>query len=135
MNTKDLSAKQLRAIELIATKGFSKADAALEIGVNIRTLTGWFGNNAKFSEAFQAAKEKIAADNENRHQKYKLISEKAIERLCALTECGDPRTELAAVKEILSRLDENHGESADEVVEIPPADKLMEAVLEALRGD
>ena len=130
---KELSARQIKAIELIAVNGFTKADAALAIGVSERTVFGWFSKNAAFAEAFQRAM-KEAVRREDWKEKYRYISEKAMERLCALMECGDPKTELAAAKEILSRLSETPSDAKNEDSEFQQGDGLLEAVLAAMRG-
>ena len=133
---KGLSAKQMNAIELMAIKRLSKAETAAAISVSERTINNWFSKNIEFSTAFQETKENLTL-NDERKQKYRNISEKAIDRLCALMECGDPKTELAAAKEILSRLIECSNDEDTEEVEFQPGsgDGLMEAILAAMRKD
>jgi len=133
--TSRLSDKQKRAIELMTAEGYSKMGCAIAIGISESTLYRWFKKNTEFSKAFYMA-EKTAARPKNIREKHKEISEKALKRLCALMECGDPKTELAAAKEILIRLCGGTNEKkCENTEEAPSEDGLMEAVLSALRKD
>jgi len=94
---KALTSKQMKCIDLLVYKGLTQVEVAEKIKVTETTISLW-----KRSDLFMLAlDEEIEKSKLDRRRSYSMKANKALHKLDSLLDCGDPKTELAAAKEII----------------------------------
>jgi hypothetical protein len=91
-----------KIIELYFTTSLNKIQIAEKVGMNKDTLNKLFNHCELFMEEI---KKREAEKNSEIMQFFVRIGENAANKLFDLINCGDPKTEFAAAKEILSRIE------------------------------
>lgn len=97
MSKKIPSTTKKKCAELLATNADTQKDIAQVLDISDRTISRW-KEDPKFVELIEKFQRRETLD---RLRRYKAGANKAFQKLLDLLECGDPKVELAAAKEII----------------------------------
>lgn len=97
-----ISSKQKKAIEMLIYQGLSKSEVAKALNIAPQTLSRWLnsGKSPAFVKAFE--KELSEADI-MRKNNYRVMAQKAQDKLIELLECSDKQVAFRACKDLLDR--------------------------------
>ena len=92
-----LSSKQKKCIDLLVYNGLSQKEIAGVLNVTEKTLWQW-KQTTLFMAALDAELEQAKL---HRRRQYNIKANKAVEKITSLMNCGDPKVEFNAAKELI----------------------------------
>ena len=101
-SVRKISTKQQKAIELLIYEGLSKAEIAHRLNIAPQTLSRWLnpGKTPEFTEAFE---KELAAADRMRKNNYRIIAQKAQDKLVKLMDSKNKHVAFQACKDLLDR--------------------------------
>lgn len=123
-----LNTKQKKAIEMLVYQGISKNDVAVQLGIAPQTLSRWL-NPKKTPDFVEEYEKEIETAESMRKRNYKVVAQKAQDRLIELMNDEKSDVALRACKEILDRA----GDKPVETVNVNTSEKLSE-IFEQIGG-
>ncbi len=120
-SVKKINTRQKKAIEMLIYQGLSKSEVAEALNIAPQTLSRWLnsGKTPEFVEAFE--KELLAADR-LRKNNYRVVAQKAQDKLIELLDCHDKQVAFRACKDLLDRAGDKPDENSYSGDEEPPVD-------------
>lgn len=120
-SVRKISTKQQKAIELLIYEGLSKAEIAQKLNIAPQTLSRWLnpGKTPEFTEAFE---KELAAADRMRKNNYRIIAQRAQEKLVKLMDSRSKHVAFLACKDLLDRAGDKPDENTYSADEEPPVD-------------
>lgn len=107
---KTVSAKQLKAINMLIYEDFSKSEIAEQLKITPQTLSNWL-NPKKTPHFIEAFEKELAVADRLRKNNYRVVAQKAQDKLIELLDCKDKQVAFRACKDLLDRAGDKHTES------------------------
>lgn len=107
---KTVSAKQLKAINMLIYEDFSKSEIAKQLKITPQTLSNWL-NPKKTPHFIEAFEKELAVADRLRKNNYRVVAQKAQDKLIELLDCKDKQVAFRACKDLLDRAGDKHTES------------------------
>ncbi len=99
---KTVSAKQLKAINMLIYEDLSKGEIAKALKITPQTLSNWL-NPKKTPHFIEAFEKELAVADRLRKNNYRVVAQKAQDKLIELLECNDKNVAFRACKDLLDR--------------------------------
>ena len=106
---KTVSAKQLKAINMLIYEDFSKSEIAEQLKITPQTLSNWL-NPKKTPHFIEAFEKELAVADRLRKNNYRVVAQKAQDKLIELLDCKDKQVAFRACKDLLDRAGHKHTE-------------------------
>lgn len=99
---KTVSAKQLKAINMLIYEDLSKGEIAKALKITPQTLSNWL-NPKKTPHFIEAFEKELAVADRLRKNNYRVVAQRAQDKLIELLDCNDKQVAFRACKDLLDR--------------------------------
>ena len=97
-----ISGKQKKAIEMLVYQGLSKTETAERLNIAPQTLSRWL-NREKTPQFVEAFEKELSEADHQRKNNYRVVAQRAQEKLIELLDCNDKQVAFRACKDLLDR--------------------------------